>query len=45
MVRVCGDEVEVDIPPPWDNIGRHEYIFIDKIDRAVEGCFGLHNHL
>ena len=34
-VRVCGDEV--DISPPWDITGRHEYIFIDKIDRAVEG--------
>jgi hypothetical protein len=36
-IRICGDEVEVDISPPWDNIGRHEYIFIDKIDKAVEG--------
>jgi len=36
-VRICEDEVEVDISPPWDSIGRHEYIFIDKIDRAVEG--------
>jgi hypothetical protein len=36
-VRVCGDEVEVDISPPWDIIGRHEYILIDKIDKAVEG--------
>jgi len=36
-IRVCGDEVEVDISPPWDNIGRHEYIFIDKIDNAIEG--------
>jgi len=36
-IRICNDEVEIDISPPWDSIGRHEYIFIDKIDKAVEG--------
>jgi hypothetical protein len=36
-IRLCGVEVEVGISPPWDTTGRHEYVFIDKIDRAVEG--------
>ena len=36
-IRVCGDDAEVGISPPWDIVGRHEYIFIDKIDRAVDG--------
>jgi len=44
-IRICGDEVEVDISPPWDIIGRHEYIFIDKIDKAIDGLKQLANEI
>jgi hypothetical protein len=37
FIRVCGDEVEVDLSPPWDVVGRHEYVFIGKIDKAIDG--------
>lgn len=34
-IRMCGDEVEVGISPIWDNIERHEYVAIGKVDEVI----------
>ena len=34
-IRLCGDVAEVGITPPWDNIERHEYIAIGKVDKVI----------
>jgi hypothetical protein len=35
-IRVCGDEVEVGISPPWDTIGRHEYVVVGTVDEVIK---------